>query len=103
MNETAVATALAALGHEARLRIFRLLVRAGHEGLNIGEIGQLVGLPASTLAHHLRALVDVGLVTQQRHSRQVINRADFDVMNAVLAFVAEKCCKGVSLVEDDAA
>ncbi|MDH3714948.1 MAG: metalloregulator ArsR/SmtB family transcription factor [Gammaproteobacteria bacterium] len=103
MNEGTAVSALAALGHEARLRIFRLLVRAGHEGLNIGEIGHLVGLPASTLAHHLRALVDVGLVTQQRHSRQVINRADFDVMNGVLAFVAEECCKGISLVEDDVA
>jgi DNA-binding transcriptional ArsR family regulator len=103
MNEATVADALAGLGHDARLRIFRLLVRAGHEGLNIGEIGHLIGLPASTLAHHLRALVDVGLVTQQRRSRQVINRADFDMMNRVLSFVAEECCKGVSLVEDDAA
>ncbi|MFQ5956054.1 MAG: ArsR/SmtB family transcription factor [Kiloniellales bacterium] len=103
MNEAQTASALGALGHEARLRIFRLLVRAGDDGLNIGEIGRLVGLPASTLAHHLSALVQVGLVTQERQGRQVINRADFNVMNSVLAFVAEECCKGVSLVEDSAA
>ncbi len=103
MNEAQAASALGALGHEARLRIVRLLVRAGDDGLNIGEIGRLVGLPASTLAHHLSALVQVGLVTQERQGRQVINRADFNVMNSVLAFVAEECCKGVSLVEDSAA
>jgi len=103
MDETNAAAALAALGHEARLRIFRLLVRAGHEGLNIGEIGRLLDLPASTLAHHLHALVQVGLVTQQRRSRQVINHADYDVMNSVLTYVAEECCTGVSLVENDAA
>ena len=58
---------------------------------------------AATLAHHLHALVQVGLVTQQRQSRQVINHADYDAMNSVLAYVAEECCTGVSLVENDAA
>ena len=103
MDEAQVAAALGALGHEVRLRIFRLLVRAGDEGLNIGDIGRLVGLPASTLAHHLGALVHVGLVTQERLGRQVVNRADFDQMNEVLTFVAEECCTGVSLANDDAA
>jgi ArsR family transcriptional regulator len=103
MNEAQIASALGALGHEARLRIFRLLVRAGEQGLNIGDIGQLMGLPPSTLAHHLSALVQVGLVAQQRQGRQVVNRADFELMNDVLSFVAEECCTGVSLVDEDAA
>ena len=103
MNDVNAAAALAALGHEARLKIFRLLVRAGPEGLNIGDIGRLVGLPASTLAHHLHTLVQAGLVVQQRRSREVINRADFDAMSAVLGYVAEECCQGVSVVEDNAA
>ena len=103
MNETNAAAALAALGHEARLRIFRLLVRAGHEGLNIGEIGRHGRQQGRASAHHLHALVQVGLVTQQRQSRQVINHADYDAMNSVLAYVAEECCTGVSLVENDAA
>ena len=103
MNEAQAASALGALGHEARLRIFRLLVRAGEDGLNIGDIGRLVGLPASTLAHHLSALVQAGLVTQERQGRQVINSVDFNVITNVLGFVADECCKGVSLVEDDAA
>ncbi len=99
MNEAQVAAALGALGHEARLRIFRLLVRAGAEGLNIGDIGRLVGLPASTLAHHLSALVQVGLVRQEKQGRQVVNRANFNLMNDVLSFVAAECCSGVSLVD----
>ncbi|MHA1565991.1 MAG: ArsR/SmtB family transcription factor [Alphaproteobacteria bacterium] len=103
MNETQVATALGALGHAARLGIFRLLVRAGEEGLTIGEIGRIAELPASTLAHHLGALVQAGLVIQERQGRQVFNRVDFDKMNKVLAFVAAECCTGVSLLTEEAA
>lgn len=103
MNEAQAASALGALGHEARLQIFRLLVRAGEEGLNIGDIGRLVGLPASTLAHHLSALVQAGLVTQERHGRQVFNSVDFKMMTSVLEFVADECCIGVSLIGDNAA
>jgi DNA-binding transcriptional ArsR family regulator len=99
MNETHVAAALGALGHEARLRVFRLLVRAGEDGLNIGDIGRLVGLPASTLAHHLGALVQAGLVVQERQGRQILNRVDFDAMNDVLAFVVDECCTGVIVVD----
>ena len=103
MKDTEAAALLGALGHEVRLRIFRLLVRAGADGLIIGEIGRHVGLPASTLAHHLGALVQVGLVTQERAGREVINRADYTVMNRVLDYVASECCTGVSIVEVDAA
>lgn len=89
------AQALAALGHEARLDIFRLLVRAGHPGLTVGQIAEHVGLPASTLAHHLRTLVDGGLLKQEKQGRAVLNRVDFDRMNAVLAFLSDECCAGV--------
>ncbi|WP_162631189.1 ArsR/SmtB family transcription factor, partial [Meridianimarinicoccus zhengii] len=58
------ARALAALGHDARLSIFRLLVKAGDDGLRVGDIGAHLGLAPSTLAHHLSALVEAGLVLQ---------------------------------------
>jgi len=103
MNESQVATALAALGHEARLRIFRLLVRAGPDGLNIGDIGRHLELPPSTLAHHLGALVAAGLVVQERQGREVINRAEFNAMRGVLDFVSAECCTGVRLAPEDAA
>lgn len=103
MDDKQAAAFLSALGHEVRLRIFRLLVRAGADGLIIGEIGRHVGLPASTLAHHLGALVQAGLVTQERVGREVVNRADYAAMNRVLDYVASECCMGVSVVEGDAA
>lgn len=94
------ARALAALGHDARLATFRLLVRAGAGGLNVGQIGAHLGVPASTLAHHLGALVDAGLVTQERVGREVVNRADFAAMGALTAFLTAECCAGLpSLTE----
>jgi DNA-binding transcriptional ArsR family regulator len=96
MDDTTAATALAALGHEARLKVFRLLVRAGPDGLNIGDIGRLLGIAPSTLTHHLTTLVNSGLVTQERRGREVINRADFVAMETVLTYVNEECCAGVA-------
>ena len=103
MDTKRAAGALAALGHEARLDVFRLLVRAGEAGLSVGDVVAHTGLPASTLAHHLRALVAADLVRQERRGREVVNRADFAVMNATLSFLTEECCQGVSLVREDAA
>lgn len=91
---THIAPALAALGHEARLRIFRVLVKSGHTGLTVGEIAGHLGLPASTQAHHLKTLVEAGLVTQTKEGRAVINTVDFDKMNAVIGFLSEECCVG---------
>ena len=95
-----VATALAALGHEARLSVYRLLVRAGHDGLKVGEIAEQLDLPASTLAHHLRALVQAGLGVQEKLGREVISRPDFDAMTRTLAFLSDECCVGVSARAD---
>ncbi|WGH78112.1 ArsR/SmtB family transcription factor [Jannaschia ovalis] len=97
------ATALAALGHEARLSVFRLLVRAGPEGLRVGDIAEHEGLAPSTLAHHLRALVLAGLVAQTRAGREVRCCAEFDRMTALLGFLSAECCTGVALTETDAA
>lgn len=92
-----VAPALAALGHEARLSVYQLLVRSGHEGLNVGEISTHLNLPASTLAHHLRALVLAGLVVQEKRGREVFNRSDFDAMTEIMSFLTAECCSGVRL------
>lgn len=90
-----MATTLAALGHEARLSVYRLLVRAGNDGLNVGEIGDQLDLPASTLSHHLRALVHVGLVIQEKRGREIFNKPDFEAMAHVTAFLNEECCSGI--------
>lgn len=93
------AKALAALGHEVRLHVYRLLVQAGHDGLKVGEIGAHMGVPASTLAHHLSALVGAGLVIQERQGREIINRVDYSQMDSLVAFLSDECCAGVGDVQ----
>jgi ArsR family transcriptional regulator len=102
-THASVALSLAALGHDTRLEIFRLLVRAGDDGLNVGEIGQHLNMAASTLAHHLGALVDAGLVIQERRGRQILNRVDYEAMRRTVSFLTSECCVGVKLTKEDAA
>jgi ArsR family transcriptional regulator len=102
-DHSSTAAALAALGHDTRLTIFRLLVRAGQDGLYVGEIGQHLDMALSTLAHHLKALVDAGLVVQERQGRQIVNRVDYEAMNRAVGFLTSECCVGVRLAQEDAA
>ncbi|MGX1306625.1 ArsR family transcriptional regulator [Amorphus suaedae] len=103
ITSASVARSLAALGHETRLDIFRLLVRAGNDGLNVGEIGRHLAMPASTLAHHLGGLVDAGLVIQERRGRQIVNRVDYAAMRETLSFLSTECCTGVRRIGETAA
>lgn len=91
------ARALAALGHDARLSIFRLLVKAGDEGLRISDIGEHLGLAPSTLSHHLSTLVDAGLVLQDKQGREVFNRVDYPAMQRLVGFLTSECCSGVTV------
>ena len=86
--------ALAALAHEHRLGVYRLLVEAGSEGLNAGTIAQKLKLPPSSLTFHLQHLHRAGLITQQRNSRQLIYATDFSVMNDLVGYLTENCCAG---------
>lgn len=88
--------ALAALAHEYRLRVYRMLVEAGPEGLNAGTIASRLKLPPSSLTFHLQQLHRAGLVTQERNSRQLIYAADFDAMNGLVGYLTENCCGGAS-------
>jgi ArsR family transcriptional regulator len=95
IGEQTAADALAALGNRTRLRIFKLLVRAGHEGANIGSIQKRVNIPATTLAHHLNTLAAAGLVDQERRGREVICTANFKRISDVVAYVKAECCAGL--------
>ena len=86
------AQGFAACGSEPRLAVLRLLVRAGDEGLTVGEIQERTAIPASTLAHHLGFLAAGGLVEQERRGRTVINRAAYRRLEALAAFLLEACC-----------
>jgi DNA-binding transcriptional ArsR family regulator len=92
MKTPAVIDALAALAHEYRLAIYRLLVRQGPGGLPAGVIGERVGLQPSSLTFHLQALQRAGLITQQRASRQLIYSADYPVMNGLVGYLTDNCC-----------
>lgn len=94
-----ISRALAALGHDVRLCIYRLLVRAGDEGLSIGDVIEHLDIAPSTLAHHLSTLVDAGLVTQEKQGRTVINRVDYTVMHRTVDFLTAECCSGVVLTK----
>ncbi len=97
MKSDVIAAKLAALGSATRLDIFRLLVRAGADGLAVGDVQQVLGLPGSTLTHHLQKLMHVGLVAQERHGRSLVCRADYEAMDAVLGYLTAECCSGVEV------
>jgi len=92
MKTADVITALSALAHEHRLRIFRLLVERGPEGLPAGAIAERVGLVPSSLTFHVQALERAGLITQRRVSRQRIYTADYSAMSSLITFLTERCC-----------
>jgi ArsR family transcriptional regulator, arsenate/arsenite/antimonite-responsive transcriptional repressor len=95
--ETKTATsALAALAHESRLDVFRLLVQAGTPGLPAGQIAEKLSLPAATLSFHLNHLKRAGLVTFRRESRSLIYAAEYAAMNDLLAYLTENCCQGAT-------
>jgi len=94
-TEQQAVAALAALSNVTRLRLFRVLVKAGRNGLNVGELQRLLDQPASTLAHHLGKLTRAGLVAQNRHGREVICTAGYERMDGLLAYLTEQCCTGV--------
>lgn len=92
MKTKEIIEALAALAHEHRLAIFRLLVERGPEGLPAGQIAARVGLVPSSLTFHLQSLQRAGLITQKRESRQLIYSADFEAMNGLVGYLTENCC-----------
>ena len=94
MEETEAVRALAALGQPQRLKIFRALVVAGKEGRTPGMLVAQLGIPAATLSFHLKELVSAGLVTQERASRNLIYRAAYDSVAALLGYLTETCCQG---------
>lgn len=101
MNATTTTTALqyapkfAALGHEARLAIVRLLMSVHPYGMVVGEIQEDLEIPASTLSHHLDALQREELVTVTREGKYLRYRADAKALKALLAFLYEECCSAL--------
>ncbi|RZL38069.1 MAG: ArsR family transcriptional regulator [Rubrivivax sp.] len=94
MEDTDVIKGLAALAQPLRLQVFRALVVVGEPGLTPGAIQEALGTPPATLSFHLKELVNAGLVTQERASRNLIYRANYERMNALLGYLTQNCCQG---------
>jgi DNA-binding transcriptional ArsR family regulator len=86
------ASRLEALGNETRLRIYRTLVRAGSAGLPVGRLQEKLKVAPSTLSHHVKALVNVGLITQVREATTLVCHANYDVMRGLVDFLVAECC-----------
>ena len=89
-----VVSSLSALAQPVRLQVFRALVVAGPEGLTPGALVEAIAVPGTSLSFHLKELLHSGLVTQERNGRNLIYRAAFGQMNALLAYLTANCCEG---------
>jgi len=92
---------LEALGNPTRLSIYRRLVQAGPEGSPVGSIRDALEIPASTLSHHIAKLVNTGLLTQQRDSRSLVCRVDYENMDSLMAFLVRNCCTDEWIIQED--
>lgn len=100
MQADIVIRALGALAQEHRLAVFRLLVQAGRDGMAAGALADALGVPASSMSFHLAQLTNAGLITQTRQGRSLIYTADYAAMNALMGYLTENCCGGVSCATD---
>lgn len=105
MNEADVVRALGALAQQSRLQIFRALVVAGAGGMTPTQLAEALGLASTGLSFHLKELSHAGLISQERQGRNLVYRAAFANMNAVLAYLTRNCCEGQAceLVDGSAA
>lgn len=92
MENSIAAKRLSELGHETRLSIFRLLVKAGNQGMPVGDIQTHLKVAGPTLSHHLHRLIAVDLVVQQRDGRTLYCIAQLDALREIVGFLEAECC-----------
>jgi predicted transcriptional regulator len=86
--------AFSALGQETRLDVFRLLIKAGPEGILAGDIGERLGVRQNTMSANLAILAHAGLIRNAREGRAIHYFADMDGIKGLLEFLLEDCCGG---------
>ena len=96
MEIKSATAALAALAQETRLSVYRALVEAGPAGLAAGRIAEQLAVAPATLSFHLKELLHAGLVAARQDGRYVIYSANFEQMNALLAYLTANCCRGAA-------
>lgn len=94
MEESAAALRFSALGHDARLTVFRLLITAGPDGVAAGALSSALRMPPSTLSHHLAALEHAGLITSRRDGRRQLYAIAVGEVRALVSYLRDDCCEG---------
>jgi DNA-binding transcriptional ArsR family regulator len=94
---------LASLGNPIRLKLFRALVRAGDDGVPCGNLQDRLGIAASTLSHHIKHLMDAGLIRQERQGTTLFCHANYPSMNALVGYLVDECCMDAKCKTDEAA
>lgn len=100
MKTATAAKKLAELGHQTRLEIFRHLIKGGNKGVSVGEIQSTLGIPGSTLSHHISRLVSVGLVKQKREGTTLYCIPKYKELERLIEFLQEECCVNESCSPD---
>lgn len=94
MDERQALIAFGAMSQETRLRIVRLLVKAGPDGMAAGSIAEAAGVSASNVSFHLKELERGGLVTARREARSIVYSAEYQALSGLIRFLMEDCCAG---------
>lgn len=92
MDIEVIAKAFKELGHVTRLAIFKRVVKSGTHGIAVGDIQEQLGIPGSTLSHHISSLAAAGLIKQRRESRTLYCVAQYSRLMEVLHFLQDECC-----------
>jgi DNA-binding transcriptional ArsR family regulator len=91
---------LEALGNPTRLKIYRALVRAGDAGMAVGKLQDRLKIAPSTLSHHIKTLMVVGLINQVRDATTLVCHANYDVMRGLVDFLVAECCSETAEAKD---
>lgn len=103
MDDAVIAKRLGALGNETRLQIYRILVRAGRDGVPVSELQRRTGIAISTVSHHLHKLITVDLAYQERDGTTLFCHANYGVMDETLGHLTKVCCLDAESDAEDAA
>ncbi len=101
MDIDIVAKALKELGHPTRLAIYKIVVRAGYQGVAVGTVQEKLDIPGSTLSHHVSGLASAGLISQRREGRTLYCVAEYDKLTSVIGFLQEECCFDENCLEEE--
>ena len=94
MDTNIAITMFDALAQETRIKVFRLLVKAGGRGMPAGAISEALGTPHNTMSFHLNQLMHAGLIKKRKQGRSVIYRADYEATAGLIGFLVKDCCSG---------